>query len=252
MKFENSRYQFSYTEYKKIIKYYRPIIKDFSEVEKEDKSYCVLRHDVEFLLERALTMGEIDHELGVHSSFFIQVMNSAYNPLSTSSKEILKQLNGLGHKVGLHLYLSHIKDKNVDVVLNELKTQTNILEMCTEESVDRFSFHRPPKWALPLDLSKDSDLINAYEPLYFEFLDNTNSPEEIKYFSDSNHKWSYGHPLDENTYSRFQLCIHPDEWSEKGGDDINNFRNLLEQSRKSFMDNIDSEYKTFASIRKHL
>ncbi len=249
---QNKNKEFSYFEYRNIIEHYQPKIKDFSEVTKDDESFCVLRHDVEFVLERALKMAEIDHEYGIVSSFFIQVMNSAYNPLSIKNKKILKQLRRLGHKVGLHLYLSHIDEENPDILLEELEEQAKILEICINDSVDRFSYHRPPKWVLPIDLSDRTSLINAYSSNYFEYLIENNLPKKIKYYSDSNHKWSYGHPLDEEKYSRFQLCIHPDEWTEFGGDDIDNFKNMLHQSRKIFMDNIDSEYKTFSGIRKYL
>ena len=42
-------------------------------------------------MDRAIRMAEIDNEMGVQSSFFIQVMNSAYNPLSIENKNILKR-----------------------------------------------------------------------------------------------------------------------------------------------------------------
>jgi hypothetical protein len=250
---ESEKYTpFSYVEYRKIVELFKPIIKDFSEINHGDDNYCLLRHDVEFLMDRAIRMAEIDYEMGVQSSFFIQVMNSAYNPLSIENKNILKKILDFGHNIGLHLYLSHIDEQNPELVINELNSQASILEICLEKKIDRFSYHRPPKWTLPLDLSKDTSLINAYSNLFFEYLADNKVPEKIKYFSDSNHNWSYGHPLEPNPYNCFQLCIHPDEWSEDGGDDIKNFSNILEVSRKIFMDNIDSEYKTFAKIRKQL
>ena len=243
---------FSYLEYQQIVNSYKPMIKDFSEINHDDDHFCLLRHDVEFLMDRALRMAEIDSDLGVQSSFFFQVMNSAYNPMSIENKNILKKILDCGHNIGLHLYLSHIDREDPDLVITELNRQTSILEMCLEKEIDRFSYHRPPKWALPLDLSEDTTLINAYSDLFFEVLENSNVPEKIKYFSDSNHNWNYGHPLEPNSYKCFQLCIHPDEWSEDGGDDIQNFSDILAVSRKNFMDNIDSEYKTFAKIKEYL
>ena len=54
---------FSYAEYKNIItlvKQNLPIM-DFSEVNDEVNSFCVLRHDIEFSIDRALQMANIEH-----------------------------------------------------------------------------------------------------------------------------------------------------------------------------------------------
>jgi hypothetical protein len=240
---------FSFEEYREIIRTYKPIIKDFKDIDENSINYCLIRHDVEFLLERALVIAEIDHDEGIKSSFFIQVMNSAYNPLSTRNKSILSQIDRLGHNIGLHLYSSHIEENDTSQMIAELESQVQILQLCIEKKVDRFSFHRPPSWALGIDFSKHTNLINAYGPLYFELIKNNEMPKKIKYFADSNHKWNYGHPLETNNYNAFQLCLHPDEWLEEGGDETENFTKILKESRINFLDIIDSEYKTFAKIR---
>ena len=63
---------FSYAEYRNIItlvKHNLPIM-DFSEVNDEVDSFCVLRHDIEFSIDRALEMARIEHEdLNVHSTY---------------------------------------------------------------------------------------------------------------------------------------------------------------------------------------
>jgi hypothetical protein len=60
---------FSYTEYKNIINLIRnhlPII-DFSDVTKDTKKFCVLRHDIEFSIDRAYELAKVEKELGVIS-----------------------------------------------------------------------------------------------------------------------------------------------------------------------------------------
>ena len=52
---------FSYNEYKNIIqlvKTHLPII-DFSEVTEETDKFCVLRHDIEFSVDRAYELAKI-------------------------------------------------------------------------------------------------------------------------------------------------------------------------------------------------
>ena len=61
---------FSYSEFKNIIQLIKvnlPIV-DFADVNKNTKKFCVVRHDIEFSVDRALTMARMEHDdLGVHS-----------------------------------------------------------------------------------------------------------------------------------------------------------------------------------------
>ena len=58
---------FNYNEYKNIIKLIRsnlPIV-DFSEVTDDTKKFCILRHDIEFSIDRAYELAKIEKDLGV-------------------------------------------------------------------------------------------------------------------------------------------------------------------------------------------
>jgi hypothetical protein len=246
----NKMTNFSYIEYEKILNRYTPIIIDFKDVDHSTLSFCLLRHDVEFSIERALKIAKIDSDHGIKSSFFIQVLNTAYNPLSVFNSNLLKKIEGYGHHIGLHFYVSHIKEGDIDNLQNELKRQVNVLQECINTKIDRFSYHRPPSWILSVDTYKFSNLINAYSSPYFELIKNS-VPDKVKYIADSNHRWNYGHPLEIEGYKCFQLLIHPDEWSENGGSDIDNFTDIINEAKNRFINNIDLEYKTFAKLRKH-
>ena len=239
---------FSYSEYQEILNHYKPLIIDFQDVNDSLNSFCLLRHDVEFSIERALKMAKIDSDNGIKSSFFIQVLNNAYNPLSNINTELIRKIESYGHYVGLHFYVSHLKEADFKGLKNELERQVSILQDCVEAKINRFSYHRPPSWALSIDTTKFSSLINAYSYPYFEFI-TTGNPVKVKYMADSNHKWNYGHPLEIKDYKCFHLLIHPDEWSEKGGDEFENFAGIIDESKNQIIENIDLEYKTFSTIR---
>ena len=100
--------QFSYENYRKILLKFKECFYDFSDVS-DKNSFVLLRHDVEFSTQRALQIAKIEYLEGVKSSFLFQVRSNAYNVLSIFNREIIKQILELGHKVGLHLYVSHIK-----------------------------------------------------------------------------------------------------------------------------------------------
>lgn len=239
---------FSYFEYQEILNHYKNIIIDFKNIEENSKSFCILRHDVEFSLERALKIAQIDKDNGIKSSFFVQVLNNAYNPLSVISTQIIKEIESYGHYVGLHFYVSHIEQGDLKSLKSELNRQVRLLQESVEAKVDRFSYHRPPSWVLSIDTLQFSSLINAYSAPYFELI-NGGMPVKVKYIADSNHQWKYGHPLEINDYKCFQLLIHPDEWSEKGGSEFENFAELINEAKNQTIENIDSEYKTFSSIK---
>ncbi len=64
---------FSFSEYKKIILYYKKFLKPvfFDEINKDSNNFFIVRHDVEFSTERALELAKIEKkELNIKSSFF--------------------------------------------------------------------------------------------------------------------------------------------------------------------------------------
>ena len=75
---------FSYDEYKLILEALKTKKKTFEDALKGD--FTILRHDVEFNIDRAKKIGVIDNEHGIKSTFFFQVISSAYNPFSVKNK----------------------------------------------------------------------------------------------------------------------------------------------------------------------
>ena len=62
---------FSYNEYKNIInliKSHLPIM-DFSEVTEKTEKFCVLRHDIEFSIDRAYELAKVEKELGDKNNY---------------------------------------------------------------------------------------------------------------------------------------------------------------------------------------
>ena len=162
---------FSYNNYREIINKYRPLICDFNEIEGK-KEFALLRHDVEFSMERAHQIAKVDNECKVKSSFLFQVKSNAYNIFSNENQKILRQILEFGHKVGLHLYISHVKEHDWSELSKELSRQRKLFEIITKIKIDRFSYHRPPIWVLKNRHDKIEGLINMYGPSYFEFSQN--------------------------------------------------------------------------------
>lgn len=221
---------FSYQAYIDLIRTLQTImpLKDFSEVQKDDACFFVLRHDVEFSIEKAWNLAKLEHDvLGIQSSYMFQTRNDVYNPFSYRGKGLIQDIQSMGHRIGLHLNLG--REKNFSHLQSFIKSEISLLQTGLDLPIDRFSYHRPSYDLLKLKINVDG-LINTYDDKYFH-LYHTELPEHfsVYYFSDSEHKWKYGNPLEMLTkpVKKLQLLIHPYSWSEKGLNNFDNFKEII-------------------------
>ncbi len=242
--------KFSYIEYRNIItlvKQNLPIM-DFSEVNDEVNAFCVLRHDIEFSIDRALEMARIEHDdLGVHSTYTVQLRNNTYNALSQKNIEAIQEIESMGHYIGLHQNPPQMSDDElVDYITKDIET----LEHYYGFSVDRFAFHRCGSNPGILERYVEvPDKINCYAKEFFHYFSGDN-PEEIRvhYLADSNHDWKYGHPFNIDYWDlpqKMQLLTHPYSWTEEGYENISNFTKLIRERNEELLMDMNTETKTF-------
>ena len=77
--------EFSYSEYKNILKAFDGRWTMFHEV--SDRPFVLMRHDVEFSVHRAYTLGKIEVENSVKSTYNFQVSCETYNIASNINSE---------------------------------------------------------------------------------------------------------------------------------------------------------------------
>ena len=238
---------FTHNDYIKILKIIKPRLSSFQLPMPEH--FVLLRHDVEFNVKRALDIAEIESAYKIKSTYFFQVLSSGYNPFSSVNKKNIQRIKELGHDVGLHFYVSHLEDDNWDVLENELNIQKILFEKGLQINCNIFSYHRPPRWVLENRDDQLCGMINAYGQSFFEFSPN---PKNIIYMADSQHKWSYGHPIDNIRASKIQILTHPDEWTAEG-DSSNKeyFSNLIKDHNNNFVETLDKETKHFNEHKKY-
>ena len=243
---------FSYNEYKNIItlvKQHLPI-KDFAQVllsPGHGSRFCVLRHDIEFSIDRALILARIEKDLEVTSTYTVQLRNNTYNALSQKNIEAIQEIKTLGHHIGLHQNPPKMSDKElVKYIQKDIET----LEHYYGFEVDRFAFHRCG--SNPGILKKYVEVpnkINCYAKEFFHYFEGERPDDfRVHYLADSNHKWKYGHPLHIN-YSeypfRLQLLTHPYSWSENGYSNMPNFNRLIKERNNELIYDMNSETHTF-------
>jgi len=236
---------FSYNEYRNIINLVRehiPIV-DFSEVNEETKKFCVLRHDIEFSIDRAYKLAKIEKELGITSTYTVQVRNNTYNALSEKNIDLIRKIKDLGHHIGLHQNPPLMEFEKLG---NYIMTDIQILEHFYGFEIDRFAFHRPKKEYLKSYITLDNK-INCYDKKFFQYFDDRPAELDILYLADSNHEWKYGYPLDFDftKINKLQLLTHPFSWSVDGGDNYSNFLSLIRERNNELVNSMNTETNTF-------
>ena len=235
---------FSHKEYISILNWIKSNydILDFTDVNPSTESFCIIRHDVEYSIYRAYQLAKIEQNEGVKSTYLFQIKNNCYNALSVRNISLIQEIHNLGHTIGLHVHRGLLH--NYDNISDLVKQDIDILSNSTNLDINIFSFHRPAVDMLLSNL-KIEGLINAYGNLYFHsYKDRAPKSLRVKYISDSNHMWKFGHPLTANN-SKLQLLMHPFSWTKKGYENTRNFETLITEKNKEMISSISSEIKTF-------
>lgn len=169
----------------------------------------LLRHDVDLSPERALRMGKVEAARDVRATYFLLVSSPLYNPLDRHTREIVAELDSLGHDVGLHFsthqYWPASESPSGTELRERIAAERAVLDSLPVDPVDTVSFHLPPPWVL--ERSFDG-FDSTYEPRFFG---------EIGYRADSNQRWRQEPPLAGGRPEKLQVLTHPGLWGETDG-----------------------------------
>lgn len=244
----------SYENYRNILKDIKRTGKymDYREAGKAD-AFLILRHDIEFSVDRAYRMALIESEEGISSTYFLQIAGNAYNPFSQKNLDLIHEMIHAGHHIGLHYHLG--KSLDPMVIRDEIRDQIRIMTELLHYPIDRYSMHRPVEASQYYAMTIDG-MINAYSPEFFTHREGIteDSEVEVKYIADSKHRWNYGYP-DLDTMERFpkiQLLIHPYSWSTEGKNTLEMFDELAGEKEKEILDTFDKETKIYREIKDQL
>ena len=201
---------FTLNDYIELLQYFNKTHEfiTFSEYEKKSATNAIilLRHDIDFSLEKALSMAIIEAELGIKSTYFILFSSPFYNVLDDDNIEIVGKIKELGHEIGLHYDVSIIARGNKKSPLSLLNAQVNILKELTGNQISSIAMHNPSTSGK--DIFRHTNYINSYDDKFLK---------GMAYFSDSCMAWrnDFIKSMELNNFpSKIQLVIHPFVWSE--------------------------------------
>jgi len=192
-----------------------------------DFNKCViLRHDVDFCLEKAFDFALFENKLGVNSTYFILLSSDFYNIFSKKNYQIIHNIKELRHDIGLHFdevrYNVSTAEELVDCVEKEIKIMSDMFNF----DISTVSMHRPSKASLETDFVF-KNAVNTYSKEFFK---------DFKYLSDSRYKWH--EPvldiINNSIFNKLQIVTHPIWYStdtKSGSEIIRNFVNNANPDR---------------------
>lgn len=140
------------------------------------KKAVILRHDIDFSIEAACCLSEIEKAAGVRATYFVMLNTNFYNAAAAKSREQINRIRENGGVIGLHFDEAFCWERDIaQAVLKEKK----ILEAILEIPIQCVSMHRPTSRMLEGDL-KIEGMINAYDAVY---------TKKFRYLSDSRRVW---------------------------------------------------------------
>ena len=158
---------FSYSDYREIIKIVKESGRacDYKSAIERDR-FVIMRHDVEYSVERAYAMSKVEESLDFTSDYFFQWTNNSYNLLSKKNMDMIKDMHERGQEIGLHFAPNGMTDMRLirDRIRQEMEMLSNMLGF----EVNTFSIHRPSPDVLAENI-KLTGILNAYQDDFFSF-----------------------------------------------------------------------------------
>ncbi len=163
---------------------------------------CILRHDVDNSLEKAVTLAELEASIGVKSTYFVLISSDFYNVFSRHARDSLNRIIACGHEIGLHFDETVYPKNSEPAMIEHIREETERLQDVLPDgrTVSVVSMHRPSPQLLEKNMVIPG-LINSYSDTYFH---------EFKYVSDSHRRWredvlSY---VENETYNKLHILTH--------------------------------------------
>jgi hypothetical protein len=209
---ESSKFSgFKVSDYKQLLLDAKKKFKfvDYNAEDQYEINSILWRHDVDASLNRALALARIESNLDVRSTYLIYLHSDFYNALETSQKKIIREINFLGHSIGLHFDVSHYELHNEQELEIKLSFEKLILEELLGSEIKVFSFHNPGKNSEKFKRNQYSGMTNCYSDQIFK---------KFAYCSDSNGYWRFkplSEVINDPSINMLQVLTHPEWWQEK-------------------------------------
>ena len=166
-----------------------------------NRSFVMLRHDVDLKAENSLTTARLEHALGIQASYYFRVVEESNKP------EVIKDIVGLGHEIGYHYEDMSICGGDVEEAIRHFERQLAYFRQFYP--VKTICMHGAPRSKFD---SRELWKSNNYhdfgiigEP-YFDV-----DFSKVFYLTDTGRRWDGF-----NVSVRDKVPVYQDEWIKQG------------------------------------
>ncbi len=180
----------------------------YDEIAGKDE-FILWRHDIDFSVNRALRLAEVENKLNVKSTFFIHLHSEYYNVFEKEISDKIHKIISLGHQVGLHFDTHYYNIDNESNLEQKILLEADIIKKFFDVEVSVFSFHNTTPFTMACQKDSYAGIINTYAALF---------QTQVEYCSDSNGYWRYKRMLEvikNNDSGKLQILTHPEWWQEE-------------------------------------
>ncbi len=234
---------FSFDSYKALIRllltqgYHFCSYHDFT-----DNASVIMRHDIDYSIDKALDFAYIEKDIGISSTYFVLFTSDFYNVLSRRNVEKLKILENLGHEIGLHFDETVYNSLDRSGMVKAIQRESFMLSDSIGSKVTCVSMHRPSHWVLDADLIIPG-MVNSYGKVFFQ---------DFKYVSDSSMHWRENvlKYINEKTYSKLHILTHAFWYNEEEISMKNIFDKFLSSARRDRYAYLQDNFTDLSAIIK--
>lgn len=200
----------------------------------------IIRHDIDLSLEKALELARFENKLNIKSSYFLLLSTSFYNLFTKKSKEIVEEIIGLGHDVGIHFDETQYSISCASDYSKYINYEKDIFKQLFDIDANVVAMHRPSKFILENNLEFES-IINTYSKKFFK---------EYAYYSDSRMQYKVDiiDKITSEEDDKIQLLIHPIWYNDDNQKPYNIFDKLIKKSKDNMVENFKLNIKDFTSF----
>lgn len=173
----------------------------------KDKDCVILRHDVDYAIDKAYQLAKLEAKLEVKSTYFVLLSGGFYNVAEKETYQKIQEINSMGHTIGLHFDEAKYVEKNEKKIKDYVEREGQILESILDLPIKVVSMHRPSDELLQSNYSFKK-LRNSYGNTFFK---------EFKYLSDSRMHWreDVERVIKGHEHECLHILTHPFWYGEK-------------------------------------
>lgn len=201
---------FTYAHYRRLlaIAKNRYIFRTFTDFSRSEP-FIIWRHDVDFSVHAARNLARIEADAGIKTVYFFLFHSEFYNLLEKEIIDIIKEIIGLGHEIGLHFDCSCYNIKDEQALERYLTMEKNIFAQMFSYKIKAFSFHLSVPPVPSFKRPRYGGLISVNSEYFCS---------QVGYCSDSNGIWRHRRlhdVLSRGEDKRLHVLTHPEWWRSK-------------------------------------